>query len=61
MVGVSDILGIYKGRMLAIEVKNKGNKPSPAQKEFLDNVNHHGGIGFVAYNLEDVIENLKKF
>lgn len=52
--GISDILGIYKGRFLAIEVKKPGGKPSQHQKEFLDEVNRHGGIGFVARSAEEV-------
>lgn len=54
MTGQSDILGIFNGQMLAIEVKRKGNKPTPNQVEFLEKVNEQGGIGFVAYGIEDV-------
>ena len=56
--GVSDILGCYKGKMLAIECKTVKGKLSKHQKEFIDNVNKAGGIGFVARNLEDVEKNL---
>lgn len=56
--GVSDILGCFEGKLLAIEVKVPGRKPSLEQLGFLDNVNVAGGIGFVAYSVEDVIEKL---
>ena len=56
--GVSDILGIYKGRFLAIEVKKPGGKLSEHQVKFLDIVNSEGGIGFMATCIEDVDANL---
>lgn len=56
--GVSDVLGIYKGRFFAIEIKYGKNKPSPEQVAFIEDVNLYGGIGFVAYSVEDVEKNL---
>ena len=58
--GVSDILGILpNGKFLAIEVKKKGNYPSLEQKEFLAKIIDNNGIGFIAYNIDDVVKNLK--
>lgn len=57
-VGVSDILGIYKGRFLAIEVKTERGKLSPAQERFIQNINDNGGIAFVARSIDDVENNL---
>ena len=57
--GVSDILGIYKGKPLAIEVKSLKGRVSPEQKAFLEMFNNLGGIGFVARSIEDCEENLK--
>lgn len=55
MKGVADILGVKKGgQFFAIEVKKKGNKPSPEQLKFLADVEKRGGIAMVAYNLEEV-------
>lgn len=54
MKGVSDILGIYKGRFLAIEVKQFGKYASKEQKEFIKNVNDAGGIAFVARSIDDL-------
>lgn len=56
--GVADVLGIWNGRFLAIEVKSKTGKLSPYQQEFLDDVNRHGGIGFMARSIEDVATKL---
>jgi len=57
--GVPDIVGILKdGRFLGIEVKTERGVLSPHQERFLQNINDAGGIGFVARNLEDVIEKL---
>jgi len=56
--GVPDILGIYKGRFLGIEIKTASGKVRPEQEAFLENIRENGGIGFVARNLDDVIDNL---
>lgn len=66
--GTSDIIGIYNGKFLAIEIKKEGWKPPSItaktykhyqqQKDFIDNVNAQGGIGFFAASLEDVIREL---
>lgn len=52
--GVSDILGIWEGKFLAIEVKAGRNTPTDEQMAFINTVNDRGGIGFVAWSLEDV-------
>lgn len=57
--GIADILGIYQGKFLAIEVKTERGTVSPAQQRFLANVRDQGGIAFVARSVEDVIEKLK--
>ena len=56
--GVSDIIGCYKGRYMAIEVKRKGLVPTEKQQSFIDTVKAAGGIAFVARSVEDVIEKL---
>jgi len=56
--GVADILGCYKGRMLAIELKSPTGKATPDQERFLQNVKDAGGLAFVARSLDDVIEGL---
>jgi hypothetical protein len=56
--GVSDILGVYEGKFLAIEVKRDGAYASKEQKEFIANVTKSGGIAFIARSINDVDENL---
>lgn len=58
--GISDILGVWEGKMLAIEVKVPGKKPSPEQVQFIDDVNAAGGIAFVATSIEDVVRELTR-
>ena len=58
--GVADILGIYDGKPLAIEVKAPTGKVSEVQKEFLNEFKEEGGIAIIAYSVDDVINNLNK-
>lgn len=57
--GVSDIIGIYKGQPLFIEVKSKRGVLSPEQKTFLSKAQTEGAICIVAKSIEDVEEGLK--
>lgn len=59
MKGVADILGVYKQKPLAIEIKSKTGRVSEDQKIFLERFSKAGGIAFVARSLLDVIERLK--
>lgn len=56
-VGSADIIGLWKGTFLAVEIKTPKGRLTEAQKNFLNTVNANGGIGFVARKKEDV----KKF
>jgi penicillin-binding protein-related factor A (putative recombinase) len=62
MTGMSDILGVYKGRFLAIEVKTpeRIKNVSEKQQEFLNKVRKNGGIAMVADSLELVLQKLKE-
>jgi len=57
-VGCPDILGIYKGKFLGIEVKTKSGKLSERQALFIESINMEGGIAFVARSVDDVMERL---
>lgn len=59
-VGISDILGIYKGKFLAIEVKSKSGRLSDYQRIFLREVTENGGISIVARSIEDVERGLSE-
>ena len=52
--GTSDILGIYKGIFLAIEVKTAQGKLRKEQVFFLRKIKDQGGIAIVARSLDDV-------
>jgi Holliday junction resolvase len=54
MRGVADILGCYKGKLLAIEVKRPGKKPSKNQNTFLRTVTAEGGLALCASSIDDV-------
>ena len=54
--GMSDMLFCSPdGRFGAIEVKRKGNKPTPEQEEFLERVRRNGGIAVIAYSIDEVM------
>lgn len=57
--GTADILGIYKGKPFAIEVKTKSGKLSVDQRRFLKEFESFGGIAIVARSVDDVIKELK--
>jgi len=61
--GVADIIGIFGGRMLAIEVKTPQRRRalSEAQKAFLDTVRLQGGISILATSIEDVANALEEY
>lgn len=57
--GFADIVGINdKGQFVAIEVKLPKKQPTEAQEHFLQTINNHGGLAFVARSLEDVQKHL---
>jgi len=60
MPGMSDIIGIYRGKFLAIEVKAPGRKKnvSDNQVNFIERVLKEDGVAFVAESVEDVKKNL---
>lgn len=59
--GFPDIHGMLKGgRAVYIEVKRPGGRVSEEQQEFIDKVSAHGAVAFVAYSVDDVIQNFKR-
>lgn len=59
--GVSDIIAIYNGKPVAIEVKSKTGRLTDDQKEFQYDFCQAGGVAFVARSVEDVEERLHKW
>jgi hypothetical protein len=61
MTGVSDILGVIEGGIfLAIEVKAKRGRTTPAQREYLAKINEMGGIAMIANDPSQFVIDLKK-
>ena len=60
-LGVADILGIYKGKPLAIEVKSEKGRLSIHQKIFLQQFQNHGGIAIIARSIEELEQKLEKY
>ena len=56
LVGSSDILGCYRGRMLCVEAKRPGKVPTWAQQQFLDEAKRHGAFAVVVHSVEEVSE-----
>lgn len=52
--GSSDIIGIYKGRFLAMEVKSTMGQPTQKQLNFINAVIKAGGIAGIVRSKEDV-------
>ena len=59
--GCPDVWAMLRGsgRLLVVEVKRDGKRPTDDQQAVLDAVNGGGGIGVVAYRLEDVANALE--
>jgi penicillin-binding protein-related factor A (putative recombinase) len=55
--GTSDILGIYKGRFLALEVKKPETRKNVTEKqtEFLETIKKNGGIAAVVTSPEEAL------
>lgn len=55
--GRADILGIARdSRFIAVEVKKKGGRASQEQEAFIEEIRGRGGVGLIAYSLEEVME-----
>ena len=59
--GGSDILGICgrDGKLIAIECKRKGQKATPVQEMFLNEIKAKGGYCGVAHSLDEAIQIMK--
>lgn len=58
--GCGDVVAmLWDGRMMQVEGKSANDTPSPAQIDNMKTINDNGGIGIIAYNLDDVIKRLR--
>ena len=55
-VGSGDVLGVYRGKFLSIEIKVGKDSLSDEQLQWMNDVNRRGGIAFVARSMRDVEE-----
>ena len=55
--GGADLIGIYKGKFLAIEVKQPDKNPTVEQRNFLEFIRNSGGIAGIARSPSDVKKN----
>lgn len=53
-VGSSDLIGIYKGLFLALEIKKPGGTIRPEQKQFIELINKNGGIAAIVYDASEI-------
>jgi len=56
MAGISDIVGVHRGRPVALEVKRPGGKATAIQLAFLAKWIAAGGVGGVVTSVEEAIE-----
>jgi hypothetical protein len=58
--GSADLIGICRGRFVALEVKLPGQKPRPDQVNFLEHVKKMGGIAGVVTSPQEAIDLLSQ-
>lgn len=54
IAGIPDISAVYRGRALALEVKQPGNNPTPRQAHQLERALAAGAIAAVVHSAADV-------
>ena len=59
MRGISDILGIYRNKFLAVECKSADGWPTEEQAEFLERVRKEGGLAICVRSVGELINWLK--
>lgn len=56
--GILDILACLDGRFVGIEVKKPGGKVSGWQQAEIEAIKRAGGVAFVAWNVDEVMQKL---
>ena len=59
--GIPDILVVWRGRFMAIELKVGKNKPTRIQLHTLKKIEEACGMAFVCYTMEEVKEAVAAF
>ena len=52
--GLPDIIALYKGVLIGMELKKEDGKPTELQLKKLQAINENGGIGIIVKSVEDV-------
>jgi hypothetical protein len=58
--GSADLIGWVQGRFLSIEVKSATGRVRPEQQTWMNVVNAHGGIAFVARSAAEAVQLLEQ-
>lgn len=58
--GIPDILACYKGRFIAIEVKDKYGRPTPLQIANIQQIRDANGTAIVAWSVDEVLHILQE-
>jgi hypothetical protein len=56
--GASDLIGCFRGRFVALEVKRPGEYPTHEQRLFLALIDRLGGVAAVVRSVADALEAL---
>ncbi|ANA85741.1 endonuclease [Gordonia phage Cozz] len=59
MAGLPDLIGVWHGRFIAVEVKMPGNGPSKIQERVMDRIRQAGGRVVVAHSVPEALEVLR--
>jgi Holliday junction resolvase len=57
--GIPDVIAIWKGKFLGIEVKSETGRLSLPQKQIIQEITEHEGIAFMAKGFDDVERELR--
>lgn len=52
--GMPDVLALYKGYFIGLELKKKGGEPTNLQERKIKTINENGGLGIIVDDIEDV-------
>jgi len=58
--GQSDVLGLVRGRFVAVELKSEDGRLRPEQRAFRDRVLRAGGIYIVARSVDDALNPIRE-
>lgn len=59
MAGLPDLIGVWRGRFIAVEVKMPGNHPSKIQEHVIGKIRAAGGRAIVAHSVPEALEVLR--